>query len=158
MLIQPIIDPNNNDPLVVGQKDAAKVAEHRLAITNTAYDCLSDSDKFRDFQQRLANSETELPDLDSMLSVLGESNVKPLAPRVLAKRQAEQEEKMERIKGLVTEKVRTAGREKAVTLMAGRLPDADAFYDNVYKAARDAGNQLAIEELARACREQTGTR
>jgi hypothetical protein len=148
MLIQPIIDPNSTDPLVIGNKDAAKVAEHRLAITNTAYDCLSDFDKFRDFQQRLVNSETELPDLDSMLSVLGESAVKPPAPRVLEKRQAEQEEKMERIRGLVTEKVRTTGREKAVTLMQGRLPDADSFYDNVYRAARDAGFQLALDEMA----------
>ncbi|MBS1996740.1 MAG: hypothetical protein JSS86_10530, partial [Cyanobacteria bacterium SZAS LIN-2] len=66
-------------------QEAAKLAEQRLAITNTAYDCLSNADKFREFQAKLAAGEAELPDLDSLLSSL-DSEHKPVAPRVLAKR------------------------------------------------------------------------
>ncbi|MBS1992131.1 MAG: tetratricopeptide repeat protein [Cyanobacteria bacterium SZAS LIN-3] len=128
-------------------QEAAKLAEQRLAITNTAYDCLSNADKFREFQAKLAAGEAELPDLDSLLSSL-DSEHKPVAPRVLAKRQAQLQEKMERIVTLVTESVQKAGHDEALKLTQGKLPDADQFYDAVYKAAVTAGNKTSAEEIA----------
>lgn len=125
----------------------AKLAEQRLSITNIAYDCLSNADKFREYQNRLRTGESHLPDLDSLLDSLGEENVKPIAPRVLAKRQAQLQEKIERIMALATESVQKAGHDQALKLTQGKLPDADQFYDSVYKTARDAGNNTCEEEL-----------
>ena len=85
-----LIEPNSPEQ---------QLAEQRLAMTNTAYDCLSNAEKFREFQIRLGAGEAELPDLDETLSALGENHVKPIAPRVLAKRQALMQEKMERVPG-----------------------------------------------------------
>jgi tetratricopeptide (TPR) repeat protein len=125
-----------------------KLAESRLAITNIAYDSLTNADKFREAQSRIDAGELTLPDLDEMMLVLGESNIKPPAPRVLAKRQALLQEKMERIVTLVTEAVQSAGHDQALKMMQGKLPDADRFYDAVYKAARDAGSEVCRSEIA----------
>ncbi len=89
-----------------------------------------------------------MPDLDSLLASLGEDNVKPVAARVLAKRQAQLQEKMERIIALATESVIKAGHDQALKLTQGRLPDADAFYDSVYKTAREAGNRTCVDEMS----------
>jgi tetratricopeptide (TPR) repeat protein len=145
MLISPALDES---PAPKDGAEAANTAQGRLAITNTAYDCLSNFDKFRDFQSRLAAGDSYLPDLDSLLATLGEANVKPVAARVLAKRQAQLQEKMDRIVVLATESVQTAGHDQALKLTQGKLPDADQFYDSVYKAARDAGNRTCIEEMS----------
>jgi tetratricopeptide (TPR) repeat protein len=145
MLISPALDES---PVPKDGAEAANTAQGRLAITNTAYDCLSNFDKFRDFQSRLAAGDSYLPDLDSLLATLGEANVKPVAARVLAKRQAQLQEKMDRIVVLATESVQTAGHDQALKLTQGKLPDADQFYDSVYKAARDAGNRTCVEEMS----------
>ena|GEM_PF-588381 len=129
------------------QAEIAKLAEERLAMTNTAYDCLSNADKFRDFQSKLASGDAHLPDLDSLLSSLGEE-VKPVAPRVLAKRQAQLQEKMERIHILTVESVQKAGHDQALKMTQGKLPDADVFYDAVYNAAVAAGRRTCSDELA----------
>ena len=129
------------------QAETAKLAEERLSITNMAYDCLSNADKFRDFQSKLAAGEAHLPDLDSLLSTLGEE-VKPVAPRVLAKRQAQLQEKMERIHVLLVESVQKGGHDQALKMTQGKLPDADKFYDAVYAAAVEAGKATCAEELA----------
>jgi tetratricopeptide (TPR) repeat protein len=128
--------------------DGPNTPEDRLAMTNTAYDCLSNADKFSEFQSRLAAGDSHLPDLDSLLTALGESAVKPVAARVLAKRHAQLQERMERITILASESVKKAGHDEALRLTQGKLPDADRFYDSVYKAARDAGNRTCVEEMA----------
>ncbi|MBU6453348.1 MAG: hypothetical protein KGS72_16320 [Cyanobacteria bacterium REEB67] len=130
------------------QTGRQKLAESRLTITNIAYDALTNADKFREAQGRVDAGELPLPDLDEMMLVLGESNIKPPAPRVLAKRQALLQEKMERILTLVTEAVQSAGHDQALKMTQGKLPDADRFYDAVYKTARDAGNEVCRSEIA----------
>ena len=129
------------------QAEIAKLAEERLSMTNTAYDCLSNADKFRDFQSKLASGEAHLPDLDSLLSTLGKE-VKHVAPRVLAKRQAQLQEKMERIHVLVVESVQKGGHDQALKMTQGKLPDADKFYDAVYAAAVESGKATCAEEIA----------
>lgn len=127
---------------------AADTAEGRLAITNTAYDCLSNADKFRDFQSRLAAGEVFLPDLELLSLALGEAAVKAPPPRVLAKRQAQLQEKLERTVTLASESVKKAGHDEALKLTQGKLPDADVFYEQVYKAAVEAGKHTCEEEIA----------
>ena len=49
---------------------------------------------------------------------------------------------------LATESVVAGGHDKALKLTQGKLPDADKFYDAVFKAGKDAGDLVCRNELA----------
>ncbi len=126
--------------------------EKRLAITNMAYDALSDSVRFRAYYTRLEAGEETLPELESLLEGLGESTPRPLPQRVLEKRQTAVHERMQRARTLIEGAVKQGAESEAKSLQANRIPDSDEFYDAVYAAAVAGGRRAKEEELATVTR------
>lgn len=133
------------DKLVGANGAEQETLERRLAVTNLAFDCLSDAVRFKTFYTRLANGDETLPDLDELLASLGEAP-KPLPPRVAEKRQAALAERMQRAQAVIESSVREAAEAEARRLQEGGVPDADLFYESVYAAALKAGQTALAEE------------
>lgn len=129
-----------------------QIFERRLAITNMAYDALSDSVRFRAYHNRLESGEETLPELESLLEGLGEATPRPLPQRVVEKRLAAVHERMQRARTMIETAVKHGAESEAKSLQAVKVPDSDEFYDSVYAAAVAGGQLAKSEELATVTR------
>lgn len=136
------------EKLLAAPASEKQLFEQRLAITNTAYDVLSDAVRFRTFYTRLEAGEEVLPELELLLAGLGESSPKPLPARVVEKRLAAVHERMQRTQTLIESAIREAVDNEAKRLQEQSVPDADEFYDAVYACGIAAGTRVKEDEIA----------
>jgi hypothetical protein len=119
--------------------DQKQLFEQRLAITNMAYDALSDSVRFRAYFTRMQAGVETLPELEELLAGLGETSPKPPSKRVVEKRLAAVHERMQRIQTLIESAIRQSVEADSKRLQEHAVPDSDEFYDAVYAAAIVSG-------------------
>ncbi|CAN5499197.1 hypothetical protein BH11CYA1_BH11CYA1_24280 [soil metagenome] len=130
-----------------GQK---QLNEQRLAITNMAFDALSDSVRFKSYYTRMQAGVETLPELDDLLEGLGDSSPKPPPPRVVEKRLAAVHERMQRTQTLIETAIRETVEAVSKRLQENTVPDSDEFYDAVYAAAMASGRQVRDDEVQSA--------
>lgn len=125
--------------------------EKSMVLVNTAFDCLSRQERFLEYLEQINKGEANFLSIEELPPELG-APVKPPSPRLLERRQAHTQERVERIASLIADAVRSAGLEEShrQTKMDGALPDPDLFYETIYDVARNAGRRVKKEELALA--------
>lgn len=140
------------DPAGLVANDPAEATKYEswLSVTNLAYDCLSDFQKFRLFQK--SGRPQDLPPLEQLQALLGEAQIKPLPESIRARREARAQEKVERLIALAGNAVRQKAQEIFEAVRAsdsghGKLPDSDDFYQTVYKQSLAAGKAIRDQEL-----------
>ena len=137
--------------LLQAQGEERERLERAMVLVNTAFDCLSNNERFTDYFNRVNSGEIDVFTPQEMPPELGPP-IKPPPRKQVERRQAHTVERMERIASLIADAVRSAGAEEAhrQTKTDGRLPDADVFYETIYDVARNAGRRVKKEELAEA--------
>lgn len=139
------------DRLLQTQGGEREKIEKAMVLVNTAFDCLSRQERFLEYLEQINKGEANFLSIEEVPPELG-APVKPPSARLMERRQAHTQERVERIASLIVDAVRSAGLEEShrQTKVDGTLPDPDLFYETIYDVARNAGRRVKKEELALA--------